>query len=233
MLRFPTFPDYIHLSTFETNEASAYWQDGELTTIYPNNHNPSVECQQVHGSKIKIIKNYVNKNRTVMPDCDGLLTNLNDITLVIRHADCFPIFLFDPIQKVIGLLHSGWKGVRDHIILSGLNQMQSEFDSKPGDILVGIGPGARQCCYLFESDWNHSQLLKIQSWDPYIKRQGKYYYVDLPAYIKNDAIIFGVAPENIEDCGICTICDERFYSWTRQRQNGEKTVNGVSIIRLI
>ena len=32
------------------------------------------------------------------------------ITLVTFYADCVPLYLVDPVQKAIGLSHSGWRG---------------------------------------------------------------------------------------------------------------------------
>ena len=45
----------------------------------------------------------------------------NGITLKIQTADCVPIFMVDKINRLIGLVHSGWKGTKNSIILSALN----------------------------------------------------------------------------------------------------------------
>ncbi|MBI3578034.1 MAG: laccase domain-containing protein, partial [Ignavibacteriales bacterium] len=42
--------------------------------------------------------------------CDGLLTNVPQVALVVSVADCVPIFIFDPNNNVVAAVHSGWRG---------------------------------------------------------------------------------------------------------------------------
>src|SRR5699024_12678807 len=41
-------------------------------------------------------------------DTDGLFTKKKNVALIIKFADCTPIALYDPIEKVQALVHSGW-----------------------------------------------------------------------------------------------------------------------------
>ncbi|MEJ1853227.1 laccase domain-containing protein, partial [Escherichia coli] len=43
-------------------------------------------------------------------DVDGLVTDIPGICLVTFYADCVPLYFVDPVKKVIGLSHSGWRG---------------------------------------------------------------------------------------------------------------------------
>jgi len=190
-------------------------------------------CEQKHSNNIVIIdKNDQNKTR-YQKDCDGLITGEKAVYLMVKHADCAPIYLYDKKQKVVGILHSGWKGTRDQIVVKGIEIMLNKFHSNSKDIKVGIGPCAHLCCYYFEKTWPHQELLDKPEWKAYIKRQGNKYYIDLPGFIKHSAIREGVLESNFFISPFCTICDNRFHSWTRQRQNGEQNKNGVSIIGLI
>ena len=38
------------------------------------------------------------------------ITNQKGVTLGLRFADCTPIFFYDPVKKVVGNIHSGWRG---------------------------------------------------------------------------------------------------------------------------
>ena len=40
----------------------------------------------------------------------GFLTNVPNVTLVTKYADCVPLYFVDPVKKAIGLSHSGWRG---------------------------------------------------------------------------------------------------------------------------
>ena len=55
---------------------------------------------------------------------DGIMTNVPGITLVTYHADCLPLYLYDPAHQAVALLHAGWRGTVDRIALCGLEKMQ-------------------------------------------------------------------------------------------------------------
>ena len=38
------------------------------------------------------------------------------ISLAVLTADCAPIFLIDPIDEIICVLHSGWRGCLNNIV---------------------------------------------------------------------------------------------------------------------
>ena len=71
---------------------------------------------------------------------DTILTNTPGVTLLMRFADCVPIFLHDPVRKVIGISHAGWMGTVRGTLRFAVAAMQARFGSRPGDILAGIGP---------------------------------------------------------------------------------------------
>ncbi len=94
---------------------------------------------QVHGTEVI----YVHQPRpldTPPIKADILLTNQPDVTLLMRFADCVPIFLFDPARRVIGLVHAGWRGTVDGVARVAVQAMQKQYGCLPGDILAGIGP---------------------------------------------------------------------------------------------
>lgn len=78
---------------------------------------------------------------------DGLMTNVPGITLVTYHADCLPLYLYDPAHQAVALLHAGWRGTVDRIALCGLEKMQEAYGTRPSDVIAGIGPGISAACY--------------------------------------------------------------------------------------
>ena len=99
-------------------------------------------CNQVHSSKICIIDNSSNINKLCEEHlcCDGLLTDVCDIPLEIRTADCVPVFLVDGRKRVIGLVHCGRRGVASFVHLEAIRLVISRFDSCPEDIWMYLGP---------------------------------------------------------------------------------------------
>lgn len=100
-----------------------------------------VEAEQIHGDQVAIVTREDSGKR--MPQADGLVTRQSGVSLVIRTADCAPVFLFDPINRSIGLVHSGKKGTELDIVTRTLHLMQSEFGCKPSNLMALLGPCIR------------------------------------------------------------------------------------------
>ena len=98
---------------------------------------------QAHSDKVEI----VNSKEEIFTDVDGLLTDKKDIYLSLRFADCTPILFFAPKEKVIGNIHSGWKGTVQKISQKGAIKMIKEYNLNPKYLLCFIGPniGIRRC----------------------------------------------------------------------------------------
>jgi YfiH family protein len=71
---------------------------------------------------------------------DGILTNVPGVTLFMRFADCVPILLYDPVKRVVGLVHAGWLGTVRKIAGHAVAEMMRCYQSDPQEILAGIGP---------------------------------------------------------------------------------------------
>jgi len=57
------------------------------------------------------------------PAADGLVTQDPEIILTLKVADCVPVFLHDPSKNIIGLVHSGWRGTVENIVLNAIQLM--------------------------------------------------------------------------------------------------------------
>jgi YfiH family protein len=94
---------------------------------------------QIHSAKV-ICVDAPRRQGFPYIKADALLTSNPEVTLFMRFADCVPIFLFDPFRKVVGLVHSGWKGTLKKIVQEAVFTMVQKYDSKPRNIRAGIGP---------------------------------------------------------------------------------------------
>lgn len=75
-----------------------------------------------------------------MKDVDGLVTNVPGVALVTHHADCTPVYLYDPKHRAIGMIHAGWRGTVQEIAGVAVRKMTREYGSDPKDMLAMIGP---------------------------------------------------------------------------------------------
>ncbi len=106
------------------------------------------QAQLVHGNHIEVITEQSPKGFSYkFPATDGLVTNTADVALFIPVADCAAVAFFDPKQRVIGMLHAGWKGIVHNIIPAMITTMCDTYRSDPSDILVGVSPCLGPCCY--------------------------------------------------------------------------------------
>jgi polyphenol oxidase len=71
---------------------------------------------------------------------DAILTDNPAVTLFMRFGDCVPILLFDPVKKVIGIIHAGWQGTVKQMIAAAVKKMVKQYGTRPTDIWAGIGP---------------------------------------------------------------------------------------------
>ena len=58
-----------------------------------------------------------------------------------------PLYFVDPVNKAIGLSHSGWRGTVNRMGLKTVLMMEKEFGTKAGDVIATIGPSICQDCY--------------------------------------------------------------------------------------
>ena len=176
------------------------------------------EMEQVHGSEVRILGNPSKKagrqeirksGKNVIPATDGLITDKKNAFLMIKTADCFPVLMYDPKNKVVGAVHVGWRGAIQKIFLKALLQMIDIYGCQAKNVLVGIGPGIGQCCF------KHKKLVqeKLPEWQQYINiGKNNIKSLDIAGFIINQLTEAGIKKQHIEDSNICTSCSNQFYS---------------------
>ncbi len=107
-------------------------------------------ARQVHGARVAVVGNA--QRGDAFDDTDALVTNVALVPLVILTADCAAVFFFDPVQRVIGIAHAGWRGTVAGIAARTIETMRDTFGSRPGDVIAGIGPSIGPCCYEVGTD---------------------------------------------------------------------------------
>ena len=178
-----------------------------------------IVANQTHSANIKIIQNSPTLGweslDNAIENCDALISNQTKIMLTILTADCVPILLFDPINKVIGAVHAGWKGTQQEILFKTVKKMEEVFQSNPRNIVAGIAPSIGKCCY--EVDWNVAQHFHAIN-DAYEEKEGNKYMLDLPHINKIQLLKAGLNEENIEHSKVCTACEVNKYFSYRKEQ---------------
>ena len=165
---------------------------------------------------------------------DGLLTDKKNINLTLSYGDCTPLLIFDPVKKVIGNVHSGWRGTAKKIGPKAILKMREEYGSKPENIIVCIGPAIGKCHFEVEEDVKEiyekefSYLGRTNEFiKPELEKEGKF-LIDTTLVNKSILQEVGIKPENIIDSKICTVCSSSVvHSF---RADKEKSGRNVAII---
>lgn len=101
---------------------------------------PVIQGHQVHDCKVAVIGR-PGMTREELEGFDAFVTELPGVAIGVRTADCVPVLLYDPVNRVVAAVHSGWKGTVKHISQKAIDVMVREFRSKPEDLRAVIGPG--------------------------------------------------------------------------------------------
>jgi len=143
-------------------------------------------------------------------DIDGLVTNVPGLVLVTSYADCVPLYFVDPVNKAIGLSHSGWKGTVGRIGEVTIQKMQELYGSDPGDILACIGPSICRDCYEVSQDVaeKFQEIFPQALWERIMDDKGKGKY-QLDLWESNRLILLeaGIREEHLAVTDLCTCCN--------------------------
>jgi YfiH family protein len=100
---------------------------------------PVIQGHQIHGSRVAIIDR-PGMTREELEGYDAFITDLPGVAIGVRTADCVPVLLFDPINRVVAAIHSGWKGTVQKIAAKTIEVMKTQFQTRPHELLAVIGP---------------------------------------------------------------------------------------------
>jgi len=167
------------------------------------------QAEQVHGADSAVVG--ATHAGSIVPNVDALITAQRLVPLVIRTADCAPIFIWDPIRSVIALVHAGRKGTLLGITRKTIEHMSSMFDTRPEDCLAAIGPSIGACCYEI---------------DPVTHE-----HFDLIRQNTDQLLTLGMPAGNISAAHICTSC--RMDICFSYRKEGKGTGRIYSTLMLI
>lgn len=168
---------------------------------------------------------------TDIKDTDGFITNKREVALVTFYADCVPLFFLDPVNKAIGLTHSGWKGTVSKIGQKTLEKMIKTYGTDPKDVLIGIGPSIGKCCFEVGGEVIEEVKKNFKNAKDYFyKKDNEKFMLDLWAINRDKFLEMDVLEENITVSNICTKCNKDIF-FSHRGDNG-KTGSLAAIIEL-
>ena len=176
--------------------------------------NKYYELNQIHSTIVNIVNDhYQNKL-----DGDAMITNLKNVALIIKTADCIPIILYDSKKQVLAVVHSGWKGTLNSIVKETIKKMIAIYQADVKDIKAYLYPSIRKCHFEVDEDVYREFKDKIKDIATYTSKKNDKYYIDLQNIVVNDLQNSGIT--NIKDTNICTYCHhDKFHSYRYNHTN--------------
>lgn len=174
-----------------------------------------IQAQQVHGARIEILSSEIKTS--IMPNVDGLVTSYtkHNLFLTVRTADCVPLLSVDPIRRIIGVAHSGWKGTVAKIPQQLIKQMVVA-GADVDNIYVVLGPSIGVCCYHVNDACKKSFITAFGSSGKGIIEKNGQAFLDLGVSIVDQLHSMGIKKRHIETVRVCNSClYPEFFSYRK------------------
>jgi len=165
---------------------------------------------QVHGIEVRAHREPPSDADRAR-DADGQATRLAGVAPMVLVADCLPVALSS--GDGVAMLHAGWRGLAGGILERGVAVLRGL--GARGELHAVIGPGAGPCCYEAGEEVHAAIGHSV----------GR--NVDLKAAATERLKAAGVV--TVEDVGVCTIHDERYFS---HRRSGGATGRQAGVVWL-
>lgn len=192
--------------------------------------------KQVHGYHVTIVGKSMAGSGAgdyygAIDSTDAMVTNIPGTCPMVLVADCVPILLYDPNQKVVGAVHAGWKGTLAGIVEKTVYAFREHFDTSPEDMVAGIGPSIGPCCFQvgpeviaqIEETGKQANLVRKRSSD------GARYF-NLWKANHEQLIQAGLKAQNVELARICTCCDASRLYFSHRYEQGKAGRFGAGIV---
>jgi YfiH family protein len=173
--------------------------------------------KQVHSGRVLAASAAQNDP---WPEADGLVSDAGGQSLWVAGADCTPVLIADPESGSVAACHAGWRGVAAGILTTAITQLEAS-GCRREQLLVALGPAVSGINYPVERSTSE-QLGPIDDLqaagalldDPQEGRDR----LDIRRAAHWQLLQFGLEPEQISICPLCTVAEpELFHSWRRDQ----------------
>ncbi|MDL2226858.1 polyphenol oxidase family protein [Deltaproteobacteria bacterium OttesenSCG-928-M10] len=172
---------------------------------------PVAFVRQTHSDRVTVVRpgdHYRPQGpEDLRQNYDAMIAPEAGVGLLIKIADCQGVILYDPVSRVLGLVHSGWRGSVQNILGRTVEAMAA-CGVRPADILAAVSPSLGPCCAEFR---NYRTELPA-SFEEFMTAPDHF---DFWAISRRQLIESGLTPRNVETAGICTKCSPEFFSYRR------------------
>ena len=170
--------------------------------------------RQVHGTAVIEAEGAPMEVKAEV-EADAAVARMPRQVCAVLTADCLPVLLCDRSGSVVGIAHSGWRGLAAGIIDGVVRAMSAP----PGNLMAYLGPGIGPRAYEVGGEVREAFVRQdAQAAAAFAPRPGGKYLADLYALARQRLAAAGVG--EVHGGGFCTWSEARFFSFRRDRNTG-------------
>lgn len=172
---------------------------------------------QIHSADARQTDRPWNGDR---PKADAVVTATPGLAVGVVTADCGPILFADPVARVVGAAHAGWKGALNGVLENTVAEMERAGATR-GNIVAILGPSISGANYEvgpeFPAPFLEREAEDARFFSP-SSRSGHWMF-DLPGYTVERLRKAGVTASST---GHCTYAlEDDFFSYRRTTHRKE------------
>lgn len=99
---------------------------------------------QIHGAAVARADGLWE--HAVAPKADAMVTDRPGIAIGILTADCAPVLFADPVNRVVGAAHAGWRGAVGGVLAAAVEAME-QLGARRQQIRAVVGPAIARESY--------------------------------------------------------------------------------------
>lgn len=176
-------------------------------------------CYQVHSARVvHVVDPWLPEQA---PQADAMVSRVPGLALAVASADCGPLLFFDPVARVVGAAHAGWKGALGGVhraVVAAMVELGARLDT----LEVALGPMIMQPSYEVGPEFWTAFLNVSRDHSCFFvpsQREGHFLF-DLVGFLENDLRQLGV--QHIVSLRRDTYAEpDLFYSHRRMHHQGE------------
>jgi len=194
-----------------------------------------VRVRQVHGNAVRIASE-ADTERGTHPDAgeapvaDAMITADANVALMTLHADCLAMLLVDPMRRVVGAVHAGWRSTVQDIAGATVRAMQSSYGSRPEELIVYVGPSIGAERYEVGDEVIDAWRAAPGASEAAISKVDSGWRFDLKIANASQLRDCGVMNRNTEISHVCTATQTDF--WFSHRAQGPITGRFAAVIAI-
>ena len=190
-------------------------------------------CWQIHSADVRVVENF-DDAKDGNYKMDALVSNVPNVLLGVKTADCVPVLIGDTKTKAFAAVHAGWRGTVDSIVKNAIEKMRENYGTNAKNLICAIGAAACGRNYEVGQDVIDAFEKKFSTCGKlFTPTRERHALIDLHLANKEQLLSVGVEAKNIFVAPLCTMeRTDLFFSYRVEKKLYGKTGRLMAVIGL-